>query len=166
MLLAGRSSCCGEGSRTGTKKNPKPKQQTQKRGAQGLKRRINLWSLGRKGNAGRQGNENTMMMSHLWSGYSGQMGELLEPLPRHHSAGAYLGTRCGASKPLLQQYLCYLCPLTAFSEQKAFEDGQSLGLWQSCFYRRDPMAFAALSHSHIWRAGLYFNCHTQFVMLL
>lgn len=67
-------------------------------------------------------------MSHLWNGYSGQMDGLLEPLLRHHSAGAYLGTRCGASKPLLQQNLCCLCPSTAFSEQKAFEDGQSLGI--------------------------------------
>lgn len=89
-------------------KNPKPKQQPQKRGDQRLKRRINLWSLGRKGNADRLGNENTRQMSHLWNGYSGQMGGLLEPLPRHHSAGAYLGTCCGASKPLLQQ-TCAVC---------------------------------------------------------
>lgn len=73
-LLAGRSSCCGKDRKKRDRTLYPQPNNNKKKGHKGLKRRRNLWSLGRKGIADRMSRENSRQDKPSVEGQSSKVG--------------------------------------------------------------------------------------------
>lgn len=132
---------------------PPQQQPHQKRNIKGWKREEIYGLLAGRRMLARWAVKTPGRMSHLWRGWTAKWIQWADGW----AFGAFPRTpQCWGSlrhPAMVPPTLCAVPVLSvsteAFSEWKAFEDGRPLGLWKPWFYRKDPVAFAALSPTYL-----------------